>query len=93
MSELLGPNQPVGYGDHEGPSNPLEAFSAYQGEDWSPARLAFHQNLETFADKVVLLVALQGSGKINQEQAFAQIGSLWKHLEHSKEELISSTDG
>ena len=89
MSEWLEPNQFMGSDRDDGPSNPLEAFSAYQGQDWSPARLAFHQNLETFADKVVLLVALQGSGKINQEQAFEQIGTLWKHLEHSKEELIN----
>ena len=70
------------------PTNPLEAFSSYQGLDWTPKRLVFHQNLEAFADKVLLLVALQGSGKINQEQAFVCIHDLWKELKRSKQDLL-----
>lgn len=83
------PGQPPdGQGQHLGPTNPLEAFSSYQGLDWTPKRLVFHQNLEAFADKVLLLVALQGSGKINQEQAFGCIHDLWKELKRSKRDLL-----
>jgi len=28
----------------EGTHSPLENFSSYRGDDWSPERLAFHQN-------------------------------------------------
>ena len=82
------PGQPLDHQGCSGPTNPLEAFSSYQGLDWTPKRLVFHQNLEAFADKVLLLVALQGSGKINQEQAFGCIHDLWKELKRSKRDLL-----
>ena len=82
------PGQPLDHQGRSGPTNPLEAFSSYQGLDWTPKRLVFHQNLEAFADKVLLLVALQGSGKINQEQAFGCIHDLWKDLKRSKRDLL-----
>jgi len=82
------PGQPLDRQGCSGPTNPLEAFSSYQGLDWTPKRLVFHQNLESFADKVLLLVALQGSGKINQEQAFGCIHDLWKELKRSKRDLL-----
>ncbi len=82
------PGQPLGGQGRSGPTNPLEAFSSYQGLDWTPKRLVFHQNLESFADKVLLLVALQGSGKINQEHAFGCIHDLWKELKRSKRDLL-----
>lgn len=82
------PGQPLDGQGCSGPTNPLEAFSSYQGLDWTPKRLVFHQNLEAFADKVLLLVALQGSGKINQEQAFGCIHDLWKELKRSKRDLL-----
>lgn len=82
------PGQPLDPQGCPGPTNPLEAFSSYQGVDWTPKRLVFHQNLEAFADKVLLLVALQGSGKINQEQAFGCIHDLWKDLKRSKRDLL-----
>lgn len=66
----------------------MESFSAYHGDDWSPERLAFHQNLETFADRVGVIVALQANGKISQEQAYAQIKELWSHLKGSKGQLL-----
>ena len=37
--------------------SPMESFSAYHGDDWSPQRLAFHHNLERFADRVVILLS------------------------------------
>ncbi|QPN58374.1 hypothetical protein I1E95_13785 [Synechococcus sp. CBW1107] len=65
----------------------MESFSAYHGDDWSPQRLAFHQNLERFADRVGLIVGLQSNGKLNQEQAYDEIRMLWKELKGSKNGL------
>jgi hypothetical protein len=79
-----GPGDDIDSGVHA----PLECFSHYRGEDWTPERLAFHQNLEQFADRVGLIVALQGSGKISQEVAFDQIKQLWSSLRSSKATLL-----
>jgi hypothetical protein len=68
--------------------SPMEARSGYRGEDWTPERLLFHQNLETFAERVGLIVGLQGNGKISQEEAYAQIKKIWKSLKQSKDHLI-----
>lgn len=68
--------------------SPMEAHAGYRGEDWSPERLVFHQNLETFAERVGLIVGLQGNGKISQEEAYAQIKRIWKSLKQSKDTLI-----
>lgn len=71
----------------------MESFSDYRGDDWSPQRLAFHQNLERFADRVGLIVGLQSNGKLNQDQAYDEIRSLWKELKGSKSGLrISDKD-
>jgi hypothetical protein len=81
-------------GDHHaadsvpGVRSPMEAHAGYRGEDWSPERLLFHQNLETFAERVGLIVGLQGNGKISQEEAYAQIKGIWKSLKQSKDTLI-----
>ncbi len=72
----------------EGTKSPLEAFSSYRGNDWSPERLAFHQNLEQFADRVGLIVGLQANGKISQENAYDEIRQIWKQLRSSHTELI-----
>ena len=72
----------------EGTKSPLEAFSSYRGSDWSPERLAFHQNLEHFADRVGLIVGLQANGKISQEHAYDEIRQIWKQLRESHSELI-----
>ncbi len=85
MSDLpAGPGDDIDPGVHA----PLECFSHYRGDDWTPERLAFHQNLEQFADRVGLIVALQGSGKISQELAFDQIKQLWSSLRSSKATLL-----
>lgn len=68
--------------------SPMEAHSSFRGSNWSPQRLVFHQNLETFADRVGLLVGLQANGKLSQEAAFAEIRRLWKDLKQSKDSLI-----
>ena len=72
--------------------SPLEAHGSYRGSDWSPTRLAFHHNLETFAERVGLIVSLQANGKLSQEQAFDQIKSMWKDLRSSKESLLVPED-
>jgi hypothetical protein len=66
----------------------MEAHGSYRGADWSPERLVFHQNLETFADRVGLIVALQANGKLSQEQAYSRIRRLWKDLKASKDNLL-----
>jgi len=68
--------------------SPMEAHGSYRGADWSPQRLVFHQNLETFAERVGLIVALQSNGKLSQEQAYARIRRMWKELRASKDELL-----
>ena len=68
--------------------SPLEAHSNYRGPDWSPQRLMFHQNLESFADRVGLIVALQSNGKMSQERAYTEIRKIWKGLKLSKDELL-----
>jgi hypothetical protein len=75
--------------DEPGPGirSPMEAHSGYRGEDWSPERLLFHQNLETFAERVGLIVGLQGNGKISQDEAYDQIKRIWKDLRQSKDLL------
>lgn len=68
--------------------SPMEAYSSYRGEDWRPERLAFHQNLEAFAERVGLIVGLQSNGKISQEQAYTEIRKIWKELKGSKGSLL-----
>jgi hypothetical protein len=68
-----------------GVKSPMESHGSYRGNDWSPQRLLFHQNLETFAERVGLIVGLQGNGKITQEEAYAQIKRIWKDLKQSKD--------
>ena len=70
-------------------ASPLEAHSSYRGADWSPERLAFHQNLESFAERVGLIVALQSNGKLSQEMAYAEIRRLWNSLRSSKGTLFN----
>lgn len=80
----------VGWADEPLPEvrSPMETHAAYRGDDWSPQRLLFHQNLETFAERVGLIVGLQGNGKISQEQAYDEIKRIWKTLKQSKDQLI-----
>ena len=72
-----------------GVASPMEAHGSYRGSDWSPERLAFHQNLESFAERVGLIVGLQSNGKLSQEGAYAEIRKLWKSLRSSKDNLLS----
>ncbi len=84
------PSSPDGdYISGSGVSSPMEAHGSYRGSDWSPERLAFHQNLESFAERVGLIVGLQSNGKLSQEGAYAEIRKLWKSLRSSKDNLLS----
>jgi hypothetical protein len=49
----------------------------------------FHQNLESFAERVGLLVGLQSNGKLSQEEAYAEIRKLWKDLKGSRDNLLN----
>jgi hypothetical protein len=85
-------NQTTGDG-HPDPSvaevrSPMESHSGYRGSDWTPSRLVFHQNLESFAERVGLIVGLQANGKMSQEEAYDQIKQIWKSLKQSKDSLI-----
>jgi len=73
---------------NKGIHSPLEGHSGYRGANWSPERLAFHKNLETFADRIGLIVGLQANGKIGQDQAFEDIRKLWSQLKASSKELL-----
>jgi len=72
-----------------GIGSPMEAHASYRGSDWSPERLAFHQNLESFAERVGLIVGLQSNGKLSQEGAYAEIRKLWNSLRVSKANLLT----
>jgi hypothetical protein len=72
----------------EGVHSPMESFSSYHGSQWSPNRLAFHQNLEQFAERVGLIVGLQGNGKMSQEDAYRQIKDLLSELKSSRKQLL-----
>ena len=70
--------------------SPMEAHASYRGSDWTPERLVFHQNLESFAERVGLIVGLQSNGKLSQERAYAEISDLWKSLRASRDTLLNS---
>lgn len=72
--------------------SPMEGHSSYRGQDWKPERLMLHQNLETFAERVGLIVAMQGSGKLSQDRAFSAIKKLWKELRNSRDSLLKSRE-
>ena len=84
LSSFEGPILPGSDGTH----SPLEAHTSYRGEDWSPEKLVFHQNLEQFAERVGLIVALQGNGKVSQDHAYSEIKQIWKQLKDSHSELL-----
>ncbi len=73
--------------------SPMEAHGSYRGSDWSPERLMFHQNLESFADQVGLIVGLQANGKFSQDEAYAKIKKIWKGLKFTRESLFNEFKG
>jgi hypothetical protein len=85
---MLDPRDPAPTREEKLTRSPMEGHGSYRGEQWSPERLMFHHNLETFAEQVGLIVGLQANGKMNQEQAYAQIKKLWKGIKSSKDTLL-----
>jgi hypothetical protein len=85
---MLDPGDPLPSLDEKVVVSPMEAHGSYRGEHWTPERLMFHQNLETFAEQVGLIVGLQANGKMSQDQAYAQIKKLWKGVKNSKDNLL-----
>ncbi len=73
--------------------SPMEAHSSYRGSDWSPERLMFHQNLESFADQVGLIVGLQANGKMSQDEAYEKIKKIWKGLKFTRSSLFDDSTG
>jgi hypothetical protein len=60
--------------------------SHYRGQ-FSPETLAFNANLQEFAQKVSFISGLQTNGKLEPEQAYEQVKSLWKQLKQSKKAM------
>ncbi|WP_286194252.1 hypothetical protein [Synechococcus sp. CCY 0621] len=88
-----GPSNPELGRQERGIQSPMEAHGSYRGSDWSPERLMFHQNLESFADQVGLIVGLQANGKMSQDEAYAKIKKIWKGLKFTRSSLFDeSTD-
>jgi hypothetical protein len=97
---VIAPDEPLTNQPSTGPSNPelgrqkrdvrspMEAHGSYRGDDWSPERLMFHQNLESFADQVGLIVGLQANGKMSQDEAYAKIKKIWKGLKFTRSSLF-----
>ena len=73
--------------EDDGIRNPMETFSSFHGDNWTPQRAAFHQNLGQFSDRIGLIIGLQANGKVSQEKA-NQIKNLWKHLKESRNGLL-----
>jgi len=88
-----GPGQSSDGQGRPGPTNPLEAFSSYQGLDWTPKRLVFHQNLEAYADKVIPHAGLQGEGRRKQEHGCGGIHDLRQGRKRSKRDLLDWPPG
>ncbi|WP_315859113.1 MULTISPECIES: hypothetical protein [unclassified Cyanobium] len=89
----MGPSNPELDRQEREVQSPMEAHSSYRGSDWSPERLMFHQNLETFADQVGLIVGLQANGKMSQDQAYAKIKKIWKNLKFTRDSLFDASKG
>ncbi len=63
----------------------------YQGE-FTPANLAFDNNLQEFAQRVVFICSLENSGKMTPDEAHQQIKSLYKELTRSHKGLKIADD-
>jgi hypothetical protein len=67
-------------------SNSLYTFAPYHGE-FTPGKLVFNANLQEYAQKVNLIVALETGGKISTQAAYDQIEALRAILDRSKQQL------
>lgn len=60
--------------------------SSYQGE-FSPENMAFNANLQEFATRVSLIAGLHTGGKLETNDAYKQVKTLWHDLKRSKKHL------
>jgi TRAP-type uncharacterized transport system substrate-binding protein len=60
--------------------------SKYYGEFTLP-NLAFNANMQDFVNQVSIICALETNGKIEQEDAYRKIKTLWKALKKSHKAL------
>lgn len=65
--------------------------SRYYGKV-KPENLVFNANLQEFAQKVCYITGLESNGKLEPEDAYNQIKSLWKQLKHSKKQLLVANE-
>ena len=66
--------------------NFLHPHNPYRGKV-KPKNLVFNANLQEFAQKVSYICNLETGGKIDPQDAYKQIKSLWKGVKRSKKEL------
>ena len=65
--------------------------SRYYGQV-KPENLVFNANLQEFAQRISYICGLETSGKIQPEEAYEQVKSLWKELKNSNRELKIGED-
>lgn len=65
----------------------IRPISRYRGE-FSPENLAFDANLQEFANRILIVCALETGGKISPIEAYQQIKNLWTELDKSKKNLL-----
>ena len=64
----------------------LYPCNRYYGQ-FKPENLVFDANLQEFAQRVSYIYNLENSGKLNPEEAYQRIETLWKELERTKKQL------
>ena len=64
----------------------LYPCNRYYGQ-FKPENLVFDANLQEFAQRVSYIYNLENSGKLNPEEAYQRIESLWKQIERTKKQL------
>lgn len=67
----------------------LFPLSKYYGE-FTPGKLAFNANLQTFAQYVSYLCNLEANGKISPETTYQEIKKFWEELKQSKKNLLEN---
>ncbi len=64
----------------------LYPCNRYYGQ-FKPENLVFDANLQEFAQRISYIYNLENSGKLNPEEAYQRIETLWKQLEGTKKQL------
>lgn len=64
----------------------LYPCNRYYGQ-FKPENLLFNANLQEFAQRVSYIYNLENSGKLNPEEAYNRIESLWEQLQRTTKQL------